>query len=253
MLWKTVLAISSVMTLIFAIDDLVGEPQLKRIEEWWLSKSVMFFQEWRFGVRSIGGLWSLLAYAFAITLLPLLGPLILLLLDMRYPRVTIPEWTSFLIFLLFLIMIPLLAFSLIAVLLSKPTVRMFLKSHGKWWEIRYLRWLRKLLVWAQLASRRIVGIASMAGRGEAPVELPYLIAVVAVMITMPLVLVSSLLLRGGLLFLGITVGVAIYVPPIMLHEIARRTGSEHFFRVGKYVVLLLTTILALVQMLLGAD
>jgi hypothetical protein len=245
MLWKTVFAISSVITLIFAFDDLIGETQLKRIEEWWLSKSVKFFQEWGSGVRSIGGLWRLIVYAFTITLLPLLGPLILLLQDLKYPSVTLPEWISCLITPLILLVIPMLALALIGTLLSKPSIRRFLKTHRTWWETHYLLWLRKLLVWAEKSSKRMVPSEGA--------EAPYLSALVVIMITMPFVLVSSLILRGGLLILGVTAGAIIYVPPIVLDAIAKRTGAEHFFRVGKYVILVLTTVLALVQMFISPD
>jgi hypothetical protein len=80
-----------------------------------------------------------------------------------------------------------------------------------------------------------------------PLEVPIMFAALIGGITTPIVFLTSLIIRGGLLILGVLIGIVFYAPATILAAIARKTGADHYFRVGKYIVLVIAQIITLLQ------
>jgi len=241
MVWTILFILINVAILIFALDDLLGEDQLSRIEQRWLEVSLMFFKEWQTGLLTYAGLWKLLALMILSTILVLLPYLLGIILPESF-------WLSIFSILL-TIFTPFLVLSIILSVINSKMARKYLKNHNNRYETKYLMWLKSLPRKAQIQSNRIVELGIKAETVDVPVELPYILAAFKIAITAPIVFLCSIILRGSILIIGITGGSCLFLLPITLKAIASKTGTAHYFKVGKYIILVVMTIFTVIKFL----
>ena len=69
----------------------------------------------------------------------------------------------------------------------------------------------------------------------------------------PIILIFSVLMRGAI-FLIIMIGwILFFFPPISLNSLAKKTGAESYFNVGKYLLVILMAIFSAFQIIKGAN
>jgi hypothetical protein len=75
--------------------------------------------------------------------------------------------------------------------------------------------------------------------------LPTVLTVVA--LAAVILLIASLLTRTVVLILGCAVWIIVFAPAQVLNALARRTGAESFINAGKYLLLVILSIYAVIQ------
>ena len=234
--WKIVFICTTLLSLVFGLDDLIGPEHTNAWAKKWLSSGNRFFLLLTSSIRHSAEMLRIVVVVCVVASLEaaILGAFITFCVITHKFHIWIWVFTSFILYLLGWILGTYLQWYL-----ESAAVTAFMRAYPEHLEIRILERVSEAIASGVESISR-----DRATQWRTPLQ-PVLIAVF--IITIPM-LILSFVVRTVWFLICVSIWFVVFAPPQALNALAKRTGAENYIKVGKYVLLLVLSVYAIIQM-----
>lgn len=235
MVWKLLFLISSILLLVFSISDFVGEKKLRVIEKKWLKSSIEYFIIWYWGAKSSYSIWKMLiSTLYLATIIPFC-----ILITLKGGL-----WGVFYFVGFFL---SIFIFHKIKNVIVNEELKIFVCNNKHYFEMNYLDSVTDYINRVDAKIEKLLKIEEQApgsmGRGGSAGIIFFSVFIVGIFTTF--ILISSFLLRGIRLLVVTLIWFILYSFPLFLKTLAVRLDITHYFNLGKYILLIILTLMSI--------
>jgi hypothetical protein len=240
--WKVLFIITTFLTLVLGLDDVIGSERTKAFAADWLSTGNSFILVLLHHVRQSATILKIVIVvcvaSFAVAAIAFTA----FILAFQKLEIFIP--------LMFLLVLAasVLGYALKAYF-ERTDVVFFMREHSEYLEIRILSQISAAISWAIEDTERNAFRQTPTGLPLTPYEvrmpLPTVLAVVG-LVTTP-VMILSFAVRTTRFLITAAIWLLAFAPAQALNAIAKRTGAENYIKVGKYILLVILSIYAIFQ------